>query len=366
MIKFLDLKSSNLQHKVELRAAFEQVLESGHFVLGENVRLFEEDFASYCGTSHCVGVGNGLEAIHLLLRAYGIGDSDEVIVPSNTYIATWLAVNQAGAKVVPVEPEEASFNIDPSRIEAAITSRTKAIIPVHLYGRSADMKPIMDIADRHGLKVIEDSAQAHGALYSGKKVGNLGHASAFSFYPGKNLGALGDGGAITTNDKAVADKVRMLRNYGSKQKYHNLEQGYNSRLDEMQAAFLRVKLDHLDEVNNKRRAIAVEYDRLLGDLDGLQLPSANTGLEHVWHVYVIRSSKRDRIADYLEQKEIGSLTHYPIPPHLQPAYSDAGFSEGDFPISEKIHHEVLSLPMDPMMTLGQAALVAKAVREALE
>lgn len=365
MIKFLDLKSQNLQHKKELATAFEQVLESGYFILGENVALFEQEFAAYCETTECVGVGNGLEAIHLLLRAYGIGEGDEVIVPSNTYIATWLAVTQAGATVVPVEPELASFNIDPMRIEAAITPRTKAIIPVHLYGQPADMKLIMDVAQRHGLKVIEDSAQAHGALYKGKKTGSLGHASAFSFYPGKNLGALGDGGAITTDDKALADKVRILRNYGSEQKYHNLVQGYNSRLDEMQAAFLRVKLRHLDVANDKRRIIAATYARTLSGVDDLMLPSVGTDIDHVWHVYVVRSAKRDHIAACLQQKEIGSLIHYPVAPHLQPAYSNSGYAEGDFPISEQMHKEVLSLAMDPMMTPAQAEQVAGAVRKAL-
>lgn len=365
MIKFLDLQALNLQHKVELCGAFEKVLESGHFILGESVRLFEREFAAYCGTDECVGVGNGLEAIHLLLRAYGIGKGDEVIVPSNTYIATWLAATHSGAKVVPVEPEEGSFNIDPTLIEAAITTRTKAIIPVHMYGCPAAMKPIMEIAGRYDLKVIEDSAQAHGAFYCGARVGSLGHASAFSFYPGKNLGALGDGGAITTNDKVIARKVKLLRNYGSEQKYHNLVPGYNSRLDEIQAAFLSVKLPHLDNANEKRRAIAAVYSGRLAGIDGLVLPAADEGLEHVWHLYVVRSTRRDLIAERLQKKDIGTLIHYPVSPHLQPAYKEYGYMEGAFPISERIHNEVLSLPIDPTMTIEQAVMVAEAVKEAL-
>ncbi len=348
-VPFLDLKSPHLELQQELEAAFRRVLESGWYILGREVEAFEEEFAAYCGTRYCVGVGNGLDALHLILRAYGIGAGDEVIVPSNTYIATWLAVSYAGAKPVPVEPIEATYNIDPQRIRDAITPRTKAIIAVHLYGQPADMGAINDIAHRHGLKVIEDAAQAHGARYKGARAGNLGDAAGFSFYPGKNLGALGDGGAITTNDDSLASKVRVLRNYGSRVKYHNEVKGFNSRLDELLAALLRVKLKHLDKWNSARSRIAMSYLEGLAASD-LVLPIIPEWAEPVWHLFVVRSAQRDSLQNKLEHAGIDTMVHYPVPPHLQPAYADEGYQVGDLPIAEKLHREVLSLPMFPHLS----------------
>lgn len=360
-IPFLDLKAINLAHQAELKAAFERVLDSGWYILGQEVKAFEQKFAAYCGTSHAVGVSNGLDALHLILRAWDIGSGDEVIVPSNTYIATWLAATYAGATPVPVEPDEATCNIDPTRIEAAITPRTRAIIAVHLYGQPADMDAIMTIADKHGLKVIEDAAQAHGALYKGRKVGSLGHAAGFSFYPGKNLGALGDAGAVTTQDADLAHKVRVLANYGSQQKYHNELQGFNCRLDELQAALLRAKLPHLDAETRRRREIAAHYQQGLQDC-GLALPVVLAGTDPVWHLYVVRSSKRDELQQQLAAQGVGTMIHYPIPPHLQPAYAELAYHQGDFPIAERIHQQVLSLPIGPMLDKAQVAAVISAVR----
>lgn len=360
-VPFLDLRSINLAHDEKLTEAFTRVLQSGWYILGNEVAKFEEEFAAYCGTRHAVGVSNGLDAIHLALRAFDIGPGDEVIVPANTYIATWLAVTFAGATPVPVEPDENTYNIDPAQIEKAITPRTKAIIPVHLYGRPAEMDRIMEIANRHGLKVIEDAAQAHGALYQEKRVGALGHAAAFSFYPGKNLGALGDAGAITTDDAELADKLRRLLNYGSRVKYHNEVQGFNCRLDELHAAFLRVKLPALDSENHRRAQLAEIYD---GHLRGanVKVPMLSSdSVRSVWHLYVIRSSKRDELQRSLTEAGIGTMIHYPIPPHLQPAYRDLGYKAGDFPITEAIHAEVLSLPIGPTQSNEQTELVARTV-----
>lgn len=360
-IPFLDLKAINLAHQAELKAAFERVLDSGWYILGQEVKTFEQKFAAYCGTSHAVGVSNGLDALHLILRAWDIGSGDEVIVPSNTYIATWLAATYAGATPVPVEPDEATCNIDPTRIEAAITPRTRAIIAVHLYGQPADMDAIMTIADKHGLKVIEDAAQAHGALYKGRRVGSLGHAAGFSFYPGKNLGALGDAGAVTTQDADLAHKVRVLANYGSQQKYHNELQGFNCRLDELQAALLRAKLPHLDAETRRRREIAAHYQQGLQDC-GLTLPVVLADTDPVWHLYVVRSSKRDELQQQLAAQGVGTMIHYPIPPHLQPAYAELAYHQGDFPIAERIHQQVLSLPIGPTLDKAQVAAVISAVR----
>ena len=365
MIPFLDLKTINLRHRESLLEAFSQVLDSGWVVLGEQTKAFEREFAEYCGVEHCVGVGNGLDALELVLEAWGIGPGDEVIVPSNTYIATWLAVSRVGAAVVPVEPVEASYNLDPGLIEAAITSNTKAIIPVHLYGQPADMDEIMAIARRHGLKVLEDAAQAHGASYNGNKVGSLGDAAAFSFYPGKNLGAIGDGGAVTSNDARLIQKISMIRNYGSSKKYVNEVKGRNSRLDELQSAFLRVKLRNLDADNAHRREISRTYNRLLQGIPGLQLPSVETNFEPVWHLYVVRHDERDLLQEKLRQKGVGTLIHYPIPPHLQQAYAELNFEEGAFPISEAIHKEVLSLPIGPTMSVPETELVCEKIRSAL-
>lgn len=362
MIPFLDLKAINLSHEGELKAAFDRVLHSGWYVLGGEVKAFEQEFAAYCGVKHAVGVSNGLDALHLILRAYGIGPGDEVIVPSNTYIATWLAVTYAGATPVPVEPDLATCNLDPELIEAAITRRTRAILAVHLYGQPARMNEIQAIASQHGLKVIEDAAQAHGATCSGRKTGALGDVAGFSFYPGKNLGALGDAGAVTTNDSALAERVRMLSNYGSREKYHNDSQGFNCRLDELQAAFLRVKLAHLDREMARRRAIARRYTEALEGI-GVVLPEVAAGMEPAWHLYVIRSGWREALQEALARRGVATMIHYPVPPHLQPAYADLGLRTGDLPIAERIHREVLSLPMGPTMTDAQVEEVIAAVRE---
>jgi dTDP-4-amino-4,6-dideoxygalactose transaminase len=363
-IPFLDLKAINLAHADGLRAAFARVLESGWYILGKEVEQFERRFAAYCEARHGIGVANGLDAIMLALKGYDIQAGDEVIVPSNTFIATWLAVSQCGATPVPVEPVEATFNLDPALVEAALTPKTRAIVAVHLYGQPADMDPLRALADKHGLKLIEDAAQAHGARYKGRRAGSLGHAAAFSFYPGKNLGALGDGGGIVTDDDELDATVRTYRNYGSQKKYHNLVQGFNSRLDELQAAFLSVKLATLDADNAARRAVAAQYDRLLAGIDGLSLPHVPEWAEPVWHLYVVRHARRDALAAKLAESGIGTIVHYPVAPHLQQAYAELGYREGDFPIAEAIHREVLSLPMGPGMTAEQVEQVASAVRAA--
>ena len=360
-VPFLDLKSVNHAYSPELEEAFLKVLRSGQYIMGEECKAFEHSYAEYCGVNHCIGVGNGLEAMHLTLRAWGIGEGDEVIVPSNTYIATWLAVNYVGATLVPVEPDLGTYNLDPLMIERAITPRTKAIIAVHLYGQPVDFDLIYSIAEKFGLKVLEDAAQAHGAIYKSRRVGSLGHAAAFSFYPGKNLGALGDAGCVTTNDESLAEKIGELRNYGSLLKYHNNVRGYNSRLDELQAAFLNVKLPYLDRDNRRRSLIADFYTKELDGFEGLVLPKVIDVAVPVWHLYVVRYSRRNELQKKLENKNIGTLIHYPIPPHLQPAYSDMGFSAGDFPLAEKIHQEVLSLPMGPNMEIDDAAKVVKTI-----
>ncbi|OPX84723.1 MAG: dTDP-3-amino-3,6-dideoxy-alpha-D-galactopyranose transaminase [Pelotomaculum sp. PtaB.Bin104] len=347
-VPFLDLKLPYLEIKGELDAAYARVMRSGWYILGSEVEAFEQEFAAYCGVNHCIGTGSGLEALHLILRAAGIGPGDHVIVPANTYIATWLAVSYTGATPIPVEPDEHTYNLDPRQIEAAITPKTKAIIPVHLYGQPADMDPIIEIARRHGLWVFEDSAQAHGALYKGRHAGSLGDAAGFSFYPGKNLGAFGDAGAVTTNNDTLAERVRTLRNYGSRIKYVNDYKGLNSRLDELQAAFLRVKLRQLDEWNSRRSLVAAYYNEALADTR-LILPYVPEWAGPVWHVYVIRYAGRNNLQQQLIQAGIGTLIHYPIPPHLQKAYQELGYMEGDFPVSELIAHEVLSLPVGPHM-----------------
>ena len=363
MIPFLDLKAPYLELKQELDVAIARVVSSGWFIGGPEVEEFEADYAAYCGASHAVGVANGLDALHLALRAMDVGPGDEVIVPSNTYIATWLAVSQCGATPVPVEPDACTYNIDPARIEAAITPRTKVILPVHLYGQPADMDPIMAIARKHGLRVLEDGAQAHGARYKGQRLGVHGDAVAWSFYPGKNLGAMGDGGAVTTNDAQLADRLRVLRNYGSRVKYVNEIQGYNSRLDPLQAAILRVKLAHLDEWNARRNTIAAQYQQGLVDC-GLTLPFMPDWAEPAWHLYVVLHPQRDALQQSLADVGVGTLIHYPIPPHLQGAYADLGLGKAKFPIAERIHNEVLSLPISPSMTLEQTSQVIVACREA--
>jgi len=348
-VPFLDVGQTYCEIKDELDAAYQRVMNSGWYILGEEVAAFELEFAAYCGVKHCVGVGNGLEALQLILRGYGIGAGDEVIVPANTYIATWLAVSNAGASVVPVEPVEGTFNIDPSRVEPALTSRTKAILPVHLYGQPADIDPLKEIARRHGLKLIEDAAQAHGARYRERRVGNLGDAAGWSFYPTKNLGAYGDAGAVTTNDDELAERIRLLRNYGSQRKYYNDEKGINSRLDELQAALLRVRLKHLDEWNGRRARVAARYLSELRETD-IRLPAVCEGADPVWHLFVVRSKNRDRLQAYLKSRGVNTLVHYPVPPHLQKAYPELEISGGIFRVTEAIHREVLSLPMGPHLS----------------
>ena len=358
-IPFLDLRAPHEELRTELRETFERVLDSGWYILGEEVKQFELEFAAYCEANHCIGVGNGLEALHLILRGYSIGAGDEVIVPSNTYIATWLAASYAGATPIPVEPDERTYNINPVLIEAAITPRTKAIIAVHLYGQPADMDAINAVAKKYKLKVIEDAAQAHGARYKGKRVGNLGDAAGFSFYPGKNLGGIGDGGAVTTDDPVLADNIRVLCNYGSRIKYQNEVKGFNSRLDELQAAFLREKLKKLDDWNGRRKVIAAEYLSKFHD-GGIVLPYVPEWADPVWHLFVVRNSQRDKLQQRLGELGIGTMIHYSTPPHLQGAYAELGFSKGSFPVAEKIHDEVLSLPIGPHLTIDSVNSVVAA------
>jgi dTDP-4-amino-4,6-dideoxygalactose transaminase len=360
-IPFLDLKAPYAELRAELDEAYQRVMQSGWFIMGKELEAFEIEFAEYCGTKHCVGVGNGLEALHLVLRAWDIGEGDEVIVPSNTYIATWLAVSYCGATPVPVEPDRATFNIDPDRVAEKITSRTRAILPVHLYGRPADMAPIMALAEARGLHVLEDAAQAHGARYRGRRAGALAHAAGFSFYPGKNLGAQGDGGAVTTDDEKLAARIRLLRNYGSRVKYYNEERGFNSRLDEMQAAFLRVKLRHLDVWNARRAKIAATYTDALAGAAHLTVPNMSQECDSSWHLYVIRSSTRDELQSHLAAQGIGTLIHYPVPPHLSGAYADAGLARDAFQIGAQLANEVLSLPMGPHLRVDDARTVAAEV-----
>lgn len=351
-IPFLDMKAPYMELQSELDAAYQRVMRSGWYILGAEVEAFEAEFAEYCGVRHCIGVGNGLEALHLALRGWGIGAGDEVIVPSNTYIATWLAVTYTGATPVPVEPVESTHNLDPAKIEAALGPRTKAILPVHLYGQPADMDPINAIAERYGLKVLEDAAQAHGARYKGRRTGALGAAAGFSFYPGKNLGALGDGGAVTTNDADLARRIRALRNYGSTKKYVNETIGFNSRLDELQAAFLRVKLPRLDEWNSRRSEIAKWYSQILPKAFPMfSLPFVPDWADPCWHLFVVRVKNRDRVQAMLTEGGIGTLIHYPIPPHLQDAYRGLQCAGGTLPIAERLANEVLSLPMGPHVNL---------------
>ena len=352
-VPFLDVGAGYRELREELDAAYGRVMESGQYILGDEVEAFEEEWAAYCGVKHCVGVGNGLEALHLTLRAMDVGAGDEVIVPSNTYIATWLAVSYAGATPVPVEPDPRTYNIDAERIEAAITERTKVIVPVHLYGQPADMDPIVEVARRHGLRVLEDAAQAHGARYRGRRTGGLGDAAGWSFYPGKNLGAFGDAGAVTTNDDAIADRVRLLRNYGSRTKYVNEVKGFNSRLDPLQAAMLRVKLTHLDEWNRLRAVIADVYRAQLAELPDVAFPFVPEWAKPSWHLFVIRHRDRDGVKRCLTEAGIGTLVHYPVPPHLSAAYEDAGLVRGSLPIAEALAGEVISLPLGPH--LGERA-----------
>lgn len=363
MIPFLDLRAAYLDIKPEIDAAVSRVLESGCYILGPEVETFETEWAAYCEASHAVGLANGLDALILALRALNIGPGDEVIVPSNTYIATWLAVSGVGATPVPVEPDPATHNIDPARIEAAITPRTRALMPVHLYGQPADIDPILDIARLGGLRVIEDAAQAHGARYKGQRIGAHGDIVCWSFYPGKNLGALGDAGAVTTNDSALAERVKVLRNYGSRQKYVNEVAGVNSRLDPIQAAVLRVKLSVLDDWSNRRRAVAAAY------MDGLKetsltLPHVPDWAEPVWHLYVVRTLERDAVQARLAEAEIGTLIHYPIAPHMQGAYAQMGMTPDALPLARAMANEVLSLPIGPHLELDHVSQIITQLQNA--
>lgn len=366
MVDFLNLQQVNEPHRAAIDAALRRVLNSGQYILGKETAAFESEFASYCGVRHCVGVGNGLDALQLTLRALGIGPGDEVLVPSNTFIATWLAVSQVGAKLVAVEPDPCTHNMDPAQLLSALSPRSRAIIPVHLYGQPANMEAIGQVARQHGLKVIEDAAQAHGARWQGVRCGALGDAAAFSFYPGKNLGALGDGGAITTNDDGLAERLRQLRNYGSSVKYRHEVQGTNSRLDELQAALLRVKLPALDTENAVRAALAREYMTGLKGL-ALDLPKQAKGAESSWHLFVIRlheaAGDRQRLQQALAQRGIATMVHYPMACHRQPAY--AGQAWPDLPIADALQDQILSLPISPAHTVDQVRLVVAALRELL-
>ncbi|MFL5328816.1 MAG: DegT/DnrJ/EryC1/StrS family aminotransferase [Gemmataceae bacterium] len=362
MIPFLDVGASYRELREEFDAAYHRVMDAGWFILGKEVTAFESEFAAYCETEHCVSLGNGLDALHLALRGFDIGAGDEVIVPGHTFIASWLAVTAVGATPVAVDVQANTFNIDPQQIESVITPRTRAIIPVHLYGQPADMDAIVAIARKHKLAVIEDAAQGHGARYCGRRVGNLGDCACFSFYPGKNLGAFGDGGAVTTSDAALADRLRTLRNYGSQRKYHHDSLGTNSRLDELQAAFLRVKLRYLDEWNERRRVLAKAYSDTLRKSPGVIVPHVPDWAEPVWHLFVVRHSLRDELQKHLSLLNIGAQIHYPVPPHRSGAYA-SGWTGGPLPVTERIADELLSLPMGAQMSLEDVSDVAAAVRQ---
>lgn len=363
-VPFLDLSASYRELQSDIETAVLRSLRSGWYIGGTDVESFENAYAAFTHSQHCVGLANGLEALHIALKALGVQPSDEVIVPSNTFIATWLAISECGAVPVPVEPDPLTCNIDCSRIEAAITERTKVIVPVHLYGQPADMDAVLAVARRHGLRVLEDAAQAQGARYKGQPIGAHGDMVAWSFYPGKNLGAVGDAGAITTNDTALADKVRVLRNYGSRRRYVNEVQGYNSRLDPVQASVLQVKLAHLAEWNGRRAQVAARYTKAFSDT-GLVLPVVPDWADPVWHLYCVRHPKRDRLRQLLADRGVETLVHYPIPPHLQAAYACLGYGQGDFPLAESMADSLISLPIGPAMSDEQVTYAINAVITAL-
>ena len=362
-VKFLDLHAAYAELQVDIDDAVARVLRSGYYIGGPEVAAFEAEFAHYCGAAHCVGVGNGLDALHLGLRAMDVGPGDEVIVASNTYIATWLAVTMVGATPVPVEPDPATHNLDPARVAAAITNATRVILPTHLYGQPAELDPLLELARTHGLRVLEDGAQAHGARYKGKRLGGHGDLVAWSFYPGKNLGALGDGGAVTTNDAVLAERVRVLGNYGSRVKYVNDVLGVNSRLDPLQAAVLSVKLRHLDAWNARRGRIAARYAAGLA-ATGLTLPFVPNWADPAWHLYVVGVADRAAMAAALSAAGIETLVHYPIPPHLQAAYADLAIARGSLPLAERLADEVISLPISPHHSDEQIDAVIAAVTAA--
>tara|TARA_R110002072_G_scaffold13418_7_gene56206 strand:+ start:39219 stop:40331 length:1113 start_codon:yes stop_codon:yes gene_type:complete len=368
-VPFFDLQAAYPELKSEIDSAVHRVLESGWYIAGEEVEAFEGGYAGYCGAQSCVGVANGLDALFLSLKAMDIGPGDEVIVPSHTFVATWLAVSRCGATPVAVEPREDTYNIDPDKIEARITDKTRAIIPVHLYGQPADLDPILALTKKYNLKLLEDAAQAHGARYKGKRIGAHGDAVAWSFYPGKNLGAMGDGGAVTTDNPELAERIRVLSNYGSRVKYENEVQGVNSRLDPIQAAVLSVKLKYLDDWNARRSAVARTYTQALGE-SNLALPFVPEWAEPVWHQYVVRSTGRDHLQETLARAGVATMVHYPIPPNRQQAYLAIGHGLGSLPIAEQLAGEVLSLPMGPHLRADQQehvmgetmSLVSRAVR----
>lgn len=363
VLPFLNFAPMHNDIKAKILQAFNEVYDSDWFVMGQKVTTFEQEYANFNKVQHAIGVSNGLDALFLALKALEIGAGDEVIVPSNTYIATALAVSYVGATPIFVEPDRQTYNINPELIEQAITSKTKAIMPVHLYGQACEMDKIMAITQHYNLKVIEDNAQAHGATFNGKLTGSWGDANGTSFYPGKNLGALGDAGAVTTNDAAITEKIQVLRNYGSKVKYHNEVIGHNMRLDELQAAFLSVKLCYLKEWTAQRNQIATWYDEALKGANGIILPYTHPAATHSYHLYVIRTTERDALQNFLTSHGIGTLIHYPIPPHLQEAYSYLGHKKGDFPIAEELANTSLSLPIWPGMTKENCQQVSNIIKQ---
>lgn len=365
-IPFLNFEPMHKLIRSEIMQSFQDVYDANWFVMGKKLEAFEKEYAAFNDTKFSIGVSNGLDALHLALKALNVTKGDEVIVPSNTYIATALAASYVGATPVFVEPDPNTYNINPANIEAAITSKTKVIMPVHLYGQACDMDAIMAIAKKHTLFVVEDNAQAHGATFNGKITGSFGNANGTSFYPGKNLGALGDAGAVTTNDETIAKKIAMLRNYGSEKKYHNEEIGFNMRLDEVQAGFLSVKLKHLNEWTKQRKEIAKQYNEALKNVGDLVLPAVHANATHVYHLYVIKTENRDGLQKHLSENGIGTLIHYPIPPHLQKAYQYLGFKKGSFPIAEELADNCLSLPIWPGMTLDQVNTVAENIKKAFK
>ncbi len=360
MIKFLDLEKVNNRFRKEIDERIKSILDKGWYLQGEWDKTFEDNFAKFCGVKHCIGCANGLDALNLIIRAYGFGTGDEIIVPANTYIASILAISYNGCTPVLVEPDINTYNINPDLIEEKITDKTKAIMVVHLYGQAVQMDKIWTLAKKYNLKIIEDSAQGHGALYNGRKTGNLGDASGFSFYPGKNLGCLGDGGAVTTSDKELADKIRALRNYGSHVKYHNIYQGINSRLDEIHAAVLDVKLPYLDKDNERRREISKYYRENIKN-SKIILPKVYDENAHVWHIFAIRTEERDKLQEYLKQNDIQTLIHYPIPPHKQVCYKE--WNNLSFPVTEEIHRTELSLPISPVLTDEEVEKVVEVINE---
>lgn len=360
MIKFLDLEKINNRFRSEMDTRIKEILDSGWYLSGKWNDEFVKHFAEFCGTQHAIGVANGLDAINLIIRGYGFGAGDEIIVPANTYIATILAISENNCTPVLVEPDINTYNIDPEKIEEKITSKTKAIIVVHLYGQAVQMAKIWELAQKYNLKVIEDSAQAHGAMYNGKRVGNLGDAAAFSFYPGKNLGALGDAGGITTNDEKLFEKVHAIANYGSDYKYHHVYKGVNSRMDEIQAALLDVKLPCLDEDNNRRREIATYYRKNITN-PNIVLPKTYDEKSHVWHVFAVRTENRDELCKYLNDNGVQTNIHYPTPPHKQGAYAE--WNNKSLPITEEIHRTIMSLPISPVMTDDEVKTVVDLVNQ---